>query len=513
MSDNRENTKKIAKNTLILYIRTIFTMLISLYTSRVILNALGIEDYGINSVVGGLVSMFSIVSSSLTSAIGRYITFGLGKGDIKRLRTIFCTSVNVQLGMALLVFIIGTILGFFFLNYKMSIPIERLYAANWVLLFSIISFSLNLICVPYMSCIVAHERMDAFAYISIIETIMKLIIVYMIYISPFDKLITYSVLFFIVSLLMRFIYVFYCKRNFEECKYEAKIDKSLLKEMSAFAGWGFLGNTAYILNTQGVNMLINIFFGVTFNAARGIAEQVQNAVLQFVNNFTTAINPQITKSVASEDYEHLYNLICQGAKFSFFLLLIFTVPIFVEAENILKLWLGIVPEYTVVFLRLVIISSYMTILGNTSYTAIMATGRIRNYQIVITIVGCLVFPLTWVLFEIGMPVTYTYYTYIIIYFILNFIRLNYLKSLLKLPSIRFLKDVLLNISFISIISFAIPFLFVQYIDSSFLRIVYTSIISFGVNIITIYFIGLKKDERFFINSKFKYLMYKVISCH
>lgn len=513
MSNNKEDTKRIAKNTLILYIRTIFTMLISLYTSRVILNALGVEDYGVNNVVGGLVSMFSIISSSITSAISRYITFGLGKGDIKRLQTIFSTSVNVQLGIALFVLIIGVLIGFIFLNTKMSIPSDRLYAANWVLLFSIVSFSFNLVCVPYISCIVAHERMYVFAYMSILETILKLIIVYLLYISPFDKLITYSVLFFSVSFLMRSIYVFYCKRNFWECKYEVKYDKILLKEMAGFAGWSFFGNTAYILNTQGVNVLINIFFGVSVNAARGIAEQVQNAVLQFVNNFTTAINPQITKSYANNNNEHLYNLICQGAKFSIFLLLLFTVPIFVEAEAVLKLWLGIVPEYSVIFLRLVIISSYVTILGNTSFTAIMATGKIRNYQIVITIVGCMVFPITWIIFKMGMPVYYTYLTYILIYFILNFIRLYYLNNLIKLPITRFLKDVLLVIIVVAIPSFTIPFLFTKYIDASFFRIICTLLLSFSINIVTTYIVGLKKTERHFIDSKIKQLIQRIKSCH
>lgn len=508
MSTQAENSKRIAKNTIVLYIRTIFTMIVSLYTSRVILNALGVEDYGINNVVGGLVSMFSVMSSSLSSAIARFLTFGLGKGDMERLKNIFCTSVNIQIFMAIIVFAVGAIVGFIFLNYQMSIPADRLYAANWVLFCSLLSFSVGLLSVPYNSCIIAHERMDVFAYMSILETVLKLIIVYMIYISPFDKLITYSLLYLIVSIIIRFIYSIYCNRNFEECKYETKIDKSLLKEMSSFAGWNFFGNTAYILNTQGVNMLINVFFGVTMNAARGIAVQVQGAILQFVNNFTTAVNPQITKSYASGNYEQLYTLICQGSKYTFYLLLIFTVPVYVEAEIILKTWLGIVPEYTVVFLRLILISSYVTILGNTSLTAIMATGNIKNYQIFITLTGCLVFPITWIVFKIGMPVTYTYYVYIIIYFILNFIRLYYLKHLIKLPHMRFIKEVLLNITLVSVPSFLIPFFFIKYVEPSFLRVFYTSIISVCTNIIMIYYVGLKESERQFIKSKIMKLIKK-----
>lgn len=508
-SDN----KRLAKNTFILYIRTIFVMLVSLYTSRVILHALGVQDYGINNVVGGLVSMFSVMSSSLCSAISRFMTFGLGKGDMQKLKSIFATSVNIQLGMALLILIVGSIVGYFFLNYKMSIPVDRLYAANWVLFCSLLSFAIGLISVPYNSCIIAHEKMDAFAYISILETALKLIIVYMIYISPYDKLITYTILYLASSCLIRYIYTIYCKRNFEECQYELKIDKSLLKEMTNFAGWNFLGNTAYMLNTQGVNMLINVFFGVNMNAARGVAIQVQSAILQFVNNFTTAINPQITKSYATGDYTQLHKLICQGAKYTYYLLLIFTIPVFVEADTILKIWLGIVPEYTTIFLRLILISSYATILGNTAYTAIMATGKIKNYQIVVTLVGCLVFPLTWILYKLDFPVTSTYYIYILIYFILVFIRLYYLKKLVNLSPIVFIRTVIIKIFILSIPSFAIPFIFIQYMEASFIRVIFTCIINVATNVILIYYLGLDKNERKFITGKIKTKLKNKSLCH
>lgn len=508
-SDN----KRLAKNTLILYIRTIFVMLVSLYTSRVILHALGVEDYGINNVIGGLVSMFSVMSSSLCSAISRFMTFGLGKGDIHKLKSIFATSVNIQLGMALLVLIVGSIVGYFFLNYKMSIPANRLYAANWVLFCSLLSFAISLISVPYNSCIIAHEKMDAFAYISILETVLKLVIVYMIYISPYDKLITYTLLFLASSCLIRYIYTIYCKRNFEECQYELKIDRSLLKEMTSFAGWNFFGNTAYMLNTQGVNMLINVFFGVTMNAARGVAIQVQNAILQFVNNFTTAINPQITKSYATGNYTQLHKLICQGAKYTYYLLLIFTIPVFVEADTILKIWLGIVPEYTTIFLRLILISSYATILGNTAYTAIMATGQIKNYQLVVTLVGCLVFPLTWILYKLDFPVTSTYYIYILTYIILVFIRLYYLKKLVNLSPIVFIRTVIIKIFILSVPSFAIPFIFIQYMEASFIRVVFTCIISVTTNVILIYYLGLDKNERKFITEKIKAKLKNKSLCH
>lgn len=504
------NNKRIAKNTLLLYIRTIITLIVSLYTSRVILNALGVIDFGINNVVGGLVSMFSVISSSLCSSVSRYLTYELGTGNQRRLRTIFRTSVNIQLGIAILVLIIGAVLGSWFLNYHMSIPNDRLYAANWVLYCSLFSFVVNILNVPYTSSIISHEKMDAFAYITIAETVLKLLIAYVIMISPFDKLIAYTVLYFISTLVIYITYVVYCKLHFQECRYRFEVDKSLLKEMTQFAGWNFFGNSSYMLNTQGVNMLINIFFGVQINAARAIGVQVQGAILQFVNNFTTAVNPQITKSYASGDYDHLHKLICLGAKYSYFLLLIFTVPIYVEADTILKLWLKTVPDYSVIFLRLIILTSYVTILGNTSYTAVMATGKIKNYQLVITMVGCLVFPLTWILYKINFDVESTYYIYIVIYGILVLLRLHYLKILVKLPPMYFVKYVLFKVLYLTLPAFVIPFLFVYFCPSFSMRFLFTSIISIVSNLILIYYLGLSDNERVFLNNKLKNIKEKYV---
>lgn len=507
-----DSNKRIAKNTFILYIRTVITLLVSLYTSRVVLNALGVEDYGINNVVGGLVSMFSVISSSLCSSISRYLTYELGKGNQQKLQTIFRTSMNIQLGIALIVLLLGFIIGGWFLNNKMSIPDHRLYAAKWVLYCSLFSFAINLLNVPYSSSIISHEKMDAFAYISIAETTLKLIIAYAIMLASFDKLITYTCLYLVSTILVFTSYLVYCKLHFKECSYYPEIDKELLKDMTQFAGWNFFGNTAYMLNTQGVNMLINIFFGVQINAARAIGVQVQNAILQFVNNFTTAINPQITKSYASGNYDHLHKLVCLGAKYSYFLLLFFTVPVYIEAEMILQLWLQNVPEYSVIFLRLIILGSYTMILGNTSYTAIMATGRIKHYQLIITLVGCLVFPITWYLYEMGFGVESTYYIYILIYSIIILIRLYYLKVLIKLPPKNFIKYVLIKVLFLTIPAFLIPLLFTYYISPSYIRIIYTGIISIFSNFILIYYLGLNKNERAFLTTKIKHKINKKQSC-
>lgn len=259
MTDTSQNNKRIAKNTLLLYIRTIFVMLVTLYTSRVILNTLGVSDFGIYNVVGGVVAMFSVISGSLSTSISRFITYELGHGDINKLKRIFSTSVNIQIGISLVVLILAEIFGVWFLNTKMNIPTDRLTAANWVLQCSLISFIINLISVPYNACIIAHERMSAFAYISILETVLKLAIVYMLLISPYDKLVTYAILLVFVSLIIRLIYGWYCNRNFSESHYKFVYDKQLIKEMTGFAGWSFFGNGAYMLNVQGIDMLINVF--------------------------------------------------------------------------------------------------------------------------------------------------------------------------------------------------------------------------------------------------------------
>lgn len=286
MTQLAENNKRIAKNTLLLYIRLFVTMVIGLFTSRVILSTLGVTDYGVNNVVAGFVAMFSMFTNSLSAAISRFLTFNLGKGDAEKLKTVFSTSVNIMIAMAIIVTIVAEIFGLWFLNSKLNIPADRMYAANWVFHFSVITFAVNLISIPYNASIIAHEKMDVFAYISILEVVLKLAVVYMLYISPLDKLITYSFLLLLVSVFIRIVYGIYCSRKLEECCYSMVFDRTLLKEMGGFAGWNMLGTACTMFNTQGVNILMNLFFGVVTNAARGIVNQVESVIVQFVSNFT-----------------------------------------------------------------------------------------------------------------------------------------------------------------------------------------------------------------------------------
>lgn len=495
MSDNTSNNKRIAKNTILLYFRTLFIMVITLYTSRVILGELGVEDYGIYNVVGGVVAMFAVISASLSSAISRFITFELGQGDISRLRSIFSTSINIQIGISIVVLLLGESIGLWFLNYKMTIPPDRLMAANWVLQCSLITFCVSLISVPYNACIIAHERMSAFAYISFLEAALKLAICYMLVLSPSDKLIVYAILMVVVSIIIRFTYGIYCGRHFTESRYKWVNDKAILNEMTSFAGWNFFTNISYVFNTQGVSLLVNVFFGVTLNASRGIAAQVENAVMQFVNNFTTAINPQITKCYASGEKQLMFTLVCRGAKFSYLLLLIFALPIIIETEYILTLWLKNVPEYTIIFVRLSMICAMVNILGNTCYTACMATGKIKRYVIWVTLMGFPVFPLTWIAYSLGMPAASAYVIYTLVYVAVDATRLYIMRELLQFPIKLFVKSVLIPISATTISGSIIPVLVASQIEMSFIRFLISCVISVICCGLAISFIGLTKHER------------------
>lgn len=509
-SQTTDNNKRIAKNTLLLYVRMLFTMAVSLFTSRVILNTLGVEDYGINNVVGGIVTMFSVLSGSLSASISRFITFELGKGNLQRLKTVFSTGVNIQLGMSLLVVILAEAVGIWFLNTKMNIPVERLNAANWVFQCAILTFVLNLLSVPYNAAIIAHEKMSAFAYISVVEVTLKLIIVYMLTISPFDRLKTYAVLLLFVGAVIRFIYGYYCKRHFEECTYHFVFDKPVLKEMTGFAGWNFLGNGAYMLNTQGVNILMNLYFGVAVNAARGIATQVDAALKQFVNNFTTAVNPQITKSYAQGDLAYMHKLVCRSAKFSAFLMMFFAVPIILETNTILTIWLKTVPDYAVIFLQWIIISSFMdTVLANSLVTSMFATGKIKRYQIIVTTVGCLVFPLSWIAFKLGFEPQVGYILYFIIYTILLFVRLNLLKDMVKLSVMMYIREVLYKLAPVIVVGFAIPGILILTMDAGWLRLILVCLLSVLVTAASEYFIGLSNKEKDFVAEKIKLVIGKI----
>lgn len=503
------SSKRVAKNTLLLYMRTFITMLVSLYTSRITLQALGVDNYGIQNAVGGAIAMFNIISGSMSSSISRFITFELGRGDKSRLNRIFCTAMNIQYLMAIGVVIIMEIVGVWFLNNHMNIPDGRMEAANWVFQCSVLSFAIGLVAVPYNACIIGHEKMNVFAYLGIIDVFLRLGIVFLLYISPYDKLITISVLILCVSLFNRIVSAVYCRRKFEECKYRFVHDKSLVKEMSGFAGWSFLTNAAWIFNTQGINILINIFFGVQLNAARGIAAKVEGICKKFTSDFMTALNPQITKSYAAGETENFFKLICRGAKFSYFLMFCISLPLLFETEAVLRFWLGEnYPEYAPVFFRLSIAATLVQMLGNTGVTACMATGNIKKYTIVISIVGLLVFPFTYIAFKLGLPAESAYIVFIIIYIILNHVRLIIMKGLIKFPVIRFYKDVILPVIMVSGAAVIIPFLLKTIQPESFFSSLLTMVSCVLLTIICAYLFGLTSAERNTIQMKVRTVLYK-----
>lgn len=501
-SNTNMNNKRIAKNTLLLYFRLLITMCIGLYTSRVVLNVLGVNDYGVYNVVGGVVAMFSLFTNSLSAAISRFFAFALGKQDESKLNSVFSTSVSIQLIMAIAIIIIAEVLGFFFLD-KLNIPFERFDAARWVFHFAVLSFAINLISVPYNAAIIAHEKMTAFAYISILEAVLRLAIAFSLSISPYDKLITYAILFALVAMIIRIIYGIYCRKNFSECHYNFSFDKKMLKEMSGFAGWNFFGSGAYLFNTQGVNIVTNIFFGVAINAARGISNQVEGVVKQFVTSFTTAINPQIIKSYAAGNLDYMHSLVCRGAKFSYLLMLIFVVPLMFEAETVLSLWLKNFPPEAPLFLKLSLVGTMFDMLGNSTAHAAWATGNIKRYYIIVSSVGCLVFPFSWICFALGCDAYFSYIVFALIYFILIFVKIFVIRNLVSFSVQMFFKDVLLKILPVTIFSFAIPLVIYLQFDQSILRLFIISCTSILSVICSSFFLGLSKNERNTILSTIK----------
>lgn len=495
MTQLAENNKRIAKNTLLLYIRLFVTMVIGLFTSRVILSTLGVTDYGVNNVVAGFVAMFSMFTNSLSAAISRFLTFNLGKGDAEKLKTVFSTSVNIMIAMAIIVTIVAGIFGLWFLNSKLNIPADRMYAANWVFHFSVITFAVNLISIPYNASIIAHEKMDVFAYISILEVVLKLAVVYMLYISPLDKLITYSFLLLLVSVFIRIVYGIYCSRKLEECCYSMVFDRTLLKEMGGFAGWNMLGTACTMFNTQGVNILMNLFFGVVTNAARGIVNQVESVIVQFVSNFTTALNPQVTKSYASGNLDYMHSLVYKGTKFSYYLILIMALPFMFEAEFVLKLWLGEYPEEAPLFLRLAIIATMVDRLGNTTAVAAWATGNIKKYYIIVSATIIFVFPLTYIAYKIGAPAYVAYLIFIIFYFVIMWQKVFILKGLTGFQPKEFLKNVMYPITITTIMAILIPLLTAHYLADNVVGSILQIIISVMSSIVAIYLFGLTKGEK------------------
>ncbi|MGV8114992.1 MAG: lipopolysaccharide biosynthesis protein [Lentimicrobium sp.] len=487
----------------------LLTMAVSLYTSRIVLNTLGVEDFGIYNVVGGFVTMFAFLNSAMASASQRFLAFEIGKGDRIQLRNVFSMSIIIHFLIAFIVLIFAETVGLWFVNTQLNIADERMVAARWVYQFSIFTLMVNMVSVPYNAMIIAHERMNVFAWVSIAEVSLKLLIVFMLQWFGFDKLKFYSILVFGVALLIRLIYGLYCSKEFRESKFFYYWHKPLFKTLINYAGWNLWGNAAGVIMGQGVNILLNIFFGPVVNAARGIAFQVKSVTNQFVLNFQMAINPQIIKSYAANDLEYMHQLIFQGAKYSYFLLFALSLPIILETEIILRLWLKIVPEYTVIFTRLVLINILIDSISGPLMTAAQASGKIKLYQGVVGGLLILNLPVSYLFLKLGFSPETTLYVSIGISIIALFSRLKIISPLVKLNLLNYLKKVVLNILPVSIIAIVFPVIIKSSLNDGIIRLIFTGFSSIIFVGLTVYLIGLGRDEQVFLNMKIKQVLTKI----
>ena len=501
MSDTSSANKRIAKNTLVLYVRMLFTMGISLFTSRVILQTLGVEDYGISSVVGGVISMFTFINAAMVSSTQRYLNFELVRGDANQLRSVFSTSLQIHALIALAIIVLSETVGLWFLNEKLVIPEARMTAAMWVYQCSILSCAVSIMSTPYNAVIVAHEKMSAFAYISILDVSLKLLVVYLLVVLPFDKLIILAILNLLVQLFIRYIYTLYCHRHFPESYFQFWFNKTLFKEMFGFAGWSFWGNLAAILYTQGLNMMLNIFFGPIVNAARGIAVQVQSAVQQFVGGFQTALNPQITKNYASNNLPQMHSLMFRSARFSFLLLFFLSLPVLMETNFILTLWLKTVPDDAVIFTQIMICISLIYTTANPCIIANQATGKVKIYQMVVGGILLLILPISYVVLKLGAPAYSVFIVHFCIESLAQFSRMYMLRKLIHLPLWQYMKNIYLPIVSTVAIAIILPLVVRMQVAEGWLRFLavgFTCVLSVGASS---YFIGFTKQERVFFLDK------------
>ena len=496
MSDTSANNKRIAKNTLMLYVRMMLLLVINLYTSRVILNELGVDDYGIYNVVGGIIVILSFLNSAMASGTQRFMNVEMGRKDQNALNKVFSTSLQIHSMVAVVVFIIAETVGLWFLNTYMNIPDGRIGAANWVYQFSVVAAIFGIFTVPFNAAIISHEKMSAFAYISILEASLKLLVAFAIIWAPFDKLIFYAILIFIIGVINCVIYGSYGVKHFSECRnITLKKDKTTMNKMLSFSGWTVFGNLGYILHTQGIAIVINIFFTVAVNAAQGISNQINGVVNQFTSNFLVALNPQVVKTYAAGEFDQMHLLIIRGCKIAFCLMSFFVIPLVLEAPTILQVWLGMVPDYAVIFIRLVLIISLVNSFSSLLATAKGATGDIKSYQITLTLIGALHIPLAWLAFELGGGPEYSMYVYLAIVIVLQVIRILFVCHGVNLSVIRFFRCVILRCIYVLVLSSVFPCILHCTLKPSILTTILVGGSSVISVVVTTLYIALTKSER------------------
>ncbi len=495
VAENDNRSRRIAKNTLMLYVRMLVLMLVGLYTSRVVLEVLGEGDYGIYNVVGGVVAMFTIISGALNSAVQRFITFEMGKPD-GNLNKVYSTAVTIQLILALAVVILAEPAGLWFIENRMTIDPARIPAAELVLHFSLLAFVINLMSVPQMASITAHERMSAYAWIGLLDGFLRLAVAFLIMKSPIDRLVYYAALMAGVVLAVRLAYGIYCRRNFPECRYRPVFDKPLIKEMFSFAGWNFIGVTSGVLRDHGGNILVNLFSsGTAVNAARGIASQLNGAVQGFVTNFMTAVNPQITKSYASGDNEYLFPLLRRSSRMSFFLLFMIALPLLFNTEYVLGLWLKDVPDHTALFVRLFLVFALSESISNPLITAMLATGKIRNYQLAVGGLQLLNVPVSYIFLKMGAIPEVTVMVAIAISQICFFVRLLMLRGMIGLDIWKYISDVYFRVLAVAALALAVPFAVCGLLPEGFAGFCLSVLICVVSACVSVFYVGCGKAER------------------
>ena len=499
------NNKRIAVNTILLYIRMLFTTVISLYTSRVILQVLGADDFGIYNVVGGVVVLFSFLTNAMTSSTQRFLNYNLGLKDERKILQVFNTAIFTHFTILLLVLFLAETIGLWFVKTQLNIPAGRELATMWVYQMSIITTLIGIMVIPYRSSIIAAEKMSVFAYVSVLEVVLKLIIVLLLPYISHDSLIMYSILLSIVSLLTLFIYKIECRRKLSFTKFIFAWDKNQYKEMLSFSGWYLFGGMAMVGAKQGTNILINIFYNVSANAAVGVANQVRNAVFGFVSNFQTAFNPQIVKLYASKNTDQLLALIYRASKISYYLLFIISFPIVLFCKEILSIWLINVPNHAVVFTQLVIISSFTEALSAPLWTAIGAIGKVQKYQVLVSLIIFLDVPLVYTAFRLGMSPEIAFVINLFVGILAYLYRLFYIKKYVHYRISDYLKKVILPCFVVSVLSFPIPYLLSGYCNTV-LNTILLVIGSVGLSGIITLFIGLDKNEKQFVKSMFNKIL-------
>lgn len=512
MLDKSTENKRLAKNTLVLYLRMLFTMVLQLYTSRLVLQALGAEDYGIYNVVGGVIAMLNFVNMSLSNADSRFIAVAIGSRDQMYVRKLFSCIMSIHWLFSIFILLFAETIGLWFVMNKLVIPEGRLSAAIWVYQSAIVSSLITIISSPYNGLIIAHEKMSAFAFISIFDALAKFCVAVILFYSPIDHLILYAILYVFILLIVRLMYTFYCKKNFEESAYYITWDKTISLKVLSFAGWTLTGNVAVMGYTQGLNILLNIFFGAVVNAARGISVQVQAAARMFFTGFQTAINPQIIKSYSQQDYERLHALVFMSSRFSFYLMLFVSIPLCLHTQYILELWLGDVPNYSADFVRIMLIVGLVNTLQNPTMTALHATGDIKSVQIVESALLLSVVPFTYLFLRfLHISPVMVFIIYLVIESITQFVRVYMIYPKIKLKMIDYVYKILCPICLVSTVSFAICIIASKLFEVYNLWTLLVAVLIYeGIILSVVFLLGLQSSEKQFavqymrkiINSKY-----------